>query len=145
MKNPRDILFGRHQNVAPKLDAIRREVVAELNNKGTKEQSWPVSFVSSLLCCSNQLWQELVWPCRRIWAGLAAAWILIFIINVSQRDGSQTVIAKSTPWAGVMMTFRDQQKLLDELLADRSPPMDAERPRIYLPKPRTENMELLAA
>ena len=32
------------------------------------------------------------------------------------------------------MTFRDQQKLLDELLADRSLPVDAERPRIYFTK-----------
>ncbi len=72
-------------------------------------------------------------------------WILIFIVNVSQYDGSQAVIAKSAPSAGVMMTFRDQQRLLDELLADRSLPVDAERPRIYLPKPRTETMELLTA
>ena len=29
MKTPREILLGRHQAVEPKLDAIRREVVAD--------------------------------------------------------------------------------------------------------------------
>ena len=145
MKTPRDILFAHHQTAEPKLDAIRREVMVGLNNKGTKEQSRPASLVSSLLGCSNKLWLELVWPCRRIWTGLAAVWILIFVVTVSQRDGSQTGIAKSSPPPEVMMTFRNQQKLLDELLADRSFPVEAELPRIYLPKPRTETMKLFTA
>ncbi len=33
MKTPRDILFARHQAAAPKLDAIRRSVLAGLNKK----------------------------------------------------------------------------------------------------------------
>jgi hypothetical protein len=145
MKTPRDILFARHQSAAPKLDVIRQEIVRELNNKETKEQSWPACFVSWLLDCSNKLWLELVWPCRRIWAGLATVWILICIINVSQRDVSQTATVKSPPAAGVMMTFREQEKLLNEIFADRSFSADAERPRIYSPKPRTETTELLTA
>jgi hypothetical protein len=145
MKTPRDILFTRHRAAAPKLDAIRREFVAELNNKKTKEQSRPASFVPSLLGFFDKLWRELVWPCRRIWAGLAAVWILIFMVNVSQRDGSQIITAKSSPSPELIMTFRDQQKLLNELFADRSLPVEAEQPRIYLPKPRTEIMKLLIA
>jgi hypothetical protein len=145
MKTPHDILFARHQAAAPKLDAIRQEVVGELNNKATKEQSGAVSLVASFLGCSNKLWLELVWPSRRIWTGLAAVWILIFIVNFSQRDGSQAMIAKSALTPEMLMTFRDQQNLLNELLADRSPPMDAERPRIFSPKPRTETTELLTA
>ena len=53
MKTPRDILFASHQAAAPKLNAIRRAVVNELNHQGTKEQSFPDSFVSSLLGCLN--------------------------------------------------------------------------------------------
>ena len=144
MKTPRDILFARHQAAAPKLDALRREVVRELNNKATKEQSRPASLVASFLGCSNKFWLELIWPCRRIWSGLAAVWILLFIVNFSQHDGSRVVIAKSTTM-GMMTTFRDQQKLLNELFADRSVPVEAERPRIFSPKPRTETMKLLTA
>jgi RNA polymerase sigma-70 factor, ECF subfamily len=145
MKTPRDILFTRHQAAAPKLDAIRRKVGAELNHEDPKAQSGAGNLMSWCRSGSKQLWRELVWPCRRIWAGLAAVWILVFIVNVSQRDGLQTVIAKSSPPTEVMMTFRDQQKLLNELFADRSLPAEAEQPRIYLPKPRTQTMKLLTA
>jgi hypothetical protein len=142
MKTPRDILLARHQATMPKLDALRRSVVAELNNKETKEQSFPASLVTSLLCCSNKLWQELVWPCRRTWAGLAAVWVVLALVNVTQRDGSPAVMAKSAPSTAILLTFRDQQKILNELFADRALPLDAERPRIFSPKPRTEAWEL---
>jgi hypothetical protein len=144
MKTPRDILFARHQTVAPKLDAIRCEVVAGLNHQDTKAQRGTINLVSWCLGGSNKLWLELVWPCRRIWAGLAAVWVLIFIVNFSQRDGSQMKMDKAAS-PEMMMTFRDQQKWLNELFADRSLPADAERPRIYSPKPRTETMQLLTA
>jgi len=143
MKTSREILFARHQSNAPKLDAIRREVVAGLNHQDTKAQSGAVNLVSWCLGGSNKLWLELIWPCRRIWSGLAAVWILIFIINFAQRDGSQDANAKSAPTAGVMMAFGEQEKLLNELLADRSLPVEADRPRNFTPKPRTETIRFL--
>ena len=143
MKSPRELLFARHQATLPKLDAIRHEVVAELNHQETKEQSFSSFLVASLLGCSNKLWRELVWPCRRIWTWLAAVWVLLFLVNFSQRDGSHSNFAKSPPSVPMMMTFRDQQKMLNELFADRSLPMEADRPRIYSPKPRTERSEVV--
>jgi hypothetical protein len=98
-----------------------------------------------LLGRSKKLWLELVLPCRRIWTGLAAVWILVFIVNVSQHDGSPDGNAKVAVSSAMTMTLRDQQKWLNELLADRSFATDAERPRMYLPKPRTETLELLTA
>jgi len=53
MKTPRDILLARHQAAAPKLDDIRCEVVRQLNNKETKEQSQAPFFVAWLLGCLN--------------------------------------------------------------------------------------------
>ena len=142
MKTPRDILFARHQAAAPKLDALRREVVRELNNQGTKEQSLAASFVPSLLGCSNKFWQELFFPSRRIWGGLAVVWILLFIINFSQRDNISSVTRKPVRSAEVMMSVQAQQRWLNELLADRSVPTDADRPRNFTPKPRTELTEI---
>jgi len=145
MKSPRDILLKQHRAAAPKLDAIRREVIRELNNQVTKEQSWPASLVTAILGCSNKCWGELVWPCRRIWAGLVAAWVLLLIVNLSQRDGAQSVMLKSPATMEMMTTFHDQEKILNDLLVDRSLPAEAERPRIYLPKPRTDNMKVSTA
>jgi hypothetical protein len=144
MKTPLEILLARHQPATPKLDALRRSVVAELNNQATKEQSLPASLVASFLGCSNKLWLELVFPCRRIWTGLAAVWVLLFIVNFSQRDSAHLVLAKPAT-AGMMMSYRDQQKLLNELFADRSPPADAEPPKTFSPKPRTETLNIFAA
>jgi hypothetical protein len=146
MKTPRDILFARHQDAVPKLDAIRQSTVAAVCDRRTSaDYAQERRSQTAATAVLRTLWRELIFPCRRIWAGLAAIWILIFIVNFPQRDSSQTMITKSSPSPEIMMTFRDQQKLLDELLADRSIPTDAERPRIFSPKPRTEIRELLTA
>jgi hypothetical protein len=138
MKTPRDFLFARHQSAAPKLDAIRREVVGELNNKETKEQSRPASLVSSSLCCFKTFWNELIFPCRRIWTGLAAVWILIFVVNFSQRDPSEMMARKSSPPSPEMiLTFRQQEILLAELIGQNEP-QAAEPPKIFSPRPSSE-------
>jgi len=142
MKTARETLLARHHAAVPKLDAIRRKVLAELNHQDTKAQSWTTRFVSSCLGGSNKLWLELVWPCRRIWTGLAAVWILLFIVNFSQRDVAQVRVVKSSSPTAMMTTFRDQQKILNELFADRSLPAEADRPKIFSPKPRSESMRL---
>ena len=144
MKTPRDILLARHQAAAPKLDAIRHAVMAELNNQETKEQSRQASFVASLLGCPNKLWQELIWPARRIWAGLATVWVLIFIINFSQRDNVSSVTGKPVRTVEMSMSLQEQQHWMNELFADRSSLPDADRPRNSTPRPRTEVCETAA-
>lgn len=144
MKTPRNILFSRHQAAASKLDIIRRSVVGQLNNQGTKEPSFPASFVSWLLHCPNKLWQELVWPSRRIWAGLAAIWIGILIVNISQREHSPTMAMKSEPSPQMILSFRQQEKLLAELIGPNEPVV-AEPPKVVGPRPRSELcLEILA-
>jgi len=139
MKTPREILLEHHQAAAPKLDAIRQSVVSEeLNNKATKTQSSVSSFVPSLLCCSNNVWLELIWPSRRIWAGLAAVWVLIFVFNFSQRDPAELMARKSPPPSPEMiLTFRQQERLLAELIGPNET-QAAEPPKPFLPRPRSE-------
>jgi hypothetical protein len=142
MKTPREILFARHQTAAPKLDTIRREVMAAgLNNQATKEQSLLV-LVSSFLCCSKtvsrKFWDELIWPCRRIWTGLAAVWILIFVFNFLQRDPSELMAKKLPPPSPEMiLAFRQQERLLAELIG-QTETRASEPPKPFLPQPRSE-------
>lgn len=144
MKTPREILLAQHRAAEPKLDAIRRAVVAgALNSKATKEQSWAQSLVAWFLGGSNTLWRELILPSRRVWARLAAVWVLIIAANVSQRDHSTAAMMKASSGPAIM-TFRDQQKLLNELLADRAVPVVAEKPQSFSPKPRSEIVETVA-
>jgi len=143
MKTPREILLARHQAAAPKLDAIRREVVevaADVNRR--KQSVRELTFAATLANTIRLLFLELIWPCRRIWAGLVSVWILILAANVSLREHSPAIIITG-PSSEMMMTLKDQQKILAELLTDYSVTRDADRQKIFAPKPRTEGMEIL--
>jgi hypothetical protein len=134
MKTPRDVLFARHQNAAPKLDAIRHEVVAELNHQDTKAQSLTINLVSWCLGGLNKFWLELVWPCRRIWTGLAAIWILILAVNLSQRAPAELMARKNPTSPEMILTFQQQEMLLAELTGQNKP-QAAERPKTFSPRP----------
>jgi hypothetical protein len=135
MKTPREILLERHRAVGPKLDAIRSAVVAGLNHEATKEQTGTNFMAVWLLGCAERLWQELFLPSRRVWSGLAAAWVSIVVVNFAERDPAPSGKAAAAP---VMMNLADQQRLLNELFADRTPAADADREKTFSPKPRTE-------
>ena len=145
MKTPREILLTRHRAVDPKLDVIRREVVEVAANVNRRKQ--PVrelTFAAALANVIKLSFLELIWPCRRTWAGLAAVWMALFIFNVSQRDPSELAARKLPPPSPeAIMAWRQQEKLLAELIGP-SAPSDAEQRKIFLPKPRTENTETVA-
>jgi len=111
-----------------------------LNNQETKEQSRPASLVASLLGRSNKLWLELIWPCRRIWTGLAAVWVLLFIVDFSQRDNVSGATGQPARSGEVIMSLQAQQRWMNELLADRSAPPETDRSRNFAPKPRSETL-----
>jgi hypothetical protein len=144
MKTPREILLERHRAVEPKLDAIRREVITdELNNPATKEQRFGFELVSWFIGRSKNVWQELILPSRRVWAGLTAIWILIVAVNFSLRDSSPAGKISAAPV--MMMSFQEQQRMLNEIFADRSQPSEADRPKNFPVKPRTETIRIFNA
>jgi anti-sigma factor RsiW len=90
-------------------------------------------------------WREVIWPWRRVWAGLAVVWLGIFAGNVSLPGPEPALSAKASPRSQEMlMSFRDQQRILAELLPDLVAVQDADRQRPYLPKPRTERAPVMA-
>jgi hypothetical protein len=139
MKTPREILLERHRSAAPKLDAIRREVVevaADVNRR--KQPVRELTFAAALANAIRLSFRELVWPCRRTWAALAAVWIALFIFNASQRDKSELAALKLPPPSPEMiLTFRQQEKLLAELIGPNEP-QAVEPPKPFLPQPRSE-------
>ena len=141
MKTPREILLAQHRAAEPRLDELRRTVVAnELRHQNSKAQNWMSSFWAAFREVPNTLWRELVFPCRRLGAGLAAIWMAIAAINISLCDHSPAPIEKSSS-PSKTMAFRDRRELLNAMLDDRSAPLTAEPPRILSPKPRTEITE----
>jgi hypothetical protein len=129
MKTPREVLFERHWAARPKLDAIRHKVVGQASslsqNKKSETGKMPVL---------RLLWRELIFPSRRIWAGLAAVWLLLLVVNLSQRDHSQVAMAKASTPAETVASFQQQQELLAQLIGPNEPVV-AEPQKKYVPRP----------
>jgi len=132
MKTPREILLARHKATEDKLDEIRRTLISELNNEGTKEQS----FVTLFLCCSQNLWRELILPRPRAWAGVAALWILIFTLKLSTQDTSP-VAANKTAWSPEEFAELKQQKAFFGELAGLPQLPKVRPPKAISPRPRS--------
>jgi hypothetical protein len=142
MKTPREILFGRHQAIELKLDTIRQSTVAAVcdrraSTNAAHERRSQTAATTALLT----LWRELFFPCRRIWTGLAAVWILIFTVNFSLRDDTGGGAGKTVQSVEIIMSLQAQQRWMNELFADRLTPPDADRPRNFTPKPRSEKFQ----
>ncbi|NOS72589.1 MAG: hypothetical protein HOP33_22045 [Verrucomicrobia bacterium] len=84
------------------------------------------------------LWRELVWPCRRTWAGLAATWLVLTVFNFMHADHTE-VVARNTPPPSpeVLMVLKQQYLLLAEL-TERNQLRAADRPKTVPPRPRSQ-------
>jgi len=125
MKTPRELLLARHANAQPKLDALRQRVVADHTGAGITEAAARPGILA-------QLWMELFWSCRRAWLGLASAWVLILILNLTAGPAATSVtdLANRTPpTAEIRLALAEQARLRAELLgADERPPTQARKP-----------------
>jgi anti-sigma factor RsiW len=84
-------------------------------------------------------WRELIWPCRRTWAGLAAAWIGIAVLNLSHSDHRKIVAAKSTAPPGEMrLVWQEQRSVLAEIIGPGLSLSHAEPPRRPNNQPRSQ-------
>src|SRR6266850_14918 len=86
-RTPREILFERHRDAEGRLDAIRERVlVQELAATGAGAMHGSRDVAQILVRLPVRIWTELFWPCRRIWAGLAAAWLVIMAVNLQSLE-----------------------------------------------------------
>jgi len=90
-------------------------------------------------------WEELFFAPRKVWAGMAAAWLVALILNLSIGAEPVAQMAKQPvePTPEAMQMVQEQQRLREKLLGvgvaavELSP---ADRPRDGL-KPRSERCE----
>lgn len=113
MKTPRDLLLERHHAAQPRLNALRRAVVAEhVGGPALEPDVPPPDFFS-------RLWEELFWSCRRAWVGLATVWIVILGLQLATREPVESKAAAARPEvasSAVQMVLREQRQLRAELL-----------------------------
>ena len=101
----------------------------------------PASWLSTI----NSRLSALLWPHPKAWAGLAAVWVGILVLNLSQRDQSPGAAEKfSPPTPEVMAELRQQKLLFAELMGSPQTP-DADRRKNVPPGPRSERVAMLTA
>jgi hypothetical protein len=91
-----------------------------------------------------KLWSELFMPCRRTWAGLAAAWVAILLFNLTHADRHHQGAAISTAQGQEMrLVFQEQQRILVELVGPAQPEPPVAPPRREEQHPRSEIQSLM--
>ena len=135
MKTPREVLLSRHRHVEPKLDEMRSSIAAR--PAVAPYQRLPVGLDRRASRVVFILWRELIWPCWRVWAGLACAWALIIALNLAAYEPATRVAGKTAPLSREELRALSEQRLL---LAELIEPMPetAETPQSKPPGPRSE-------
>jgi hypothetical protein len=140
MKTPREVLLKRHQGAERKLDLLRQEAISTMLLTAEREIAQRAGKARPLL---NRLWitawEELVRPSRYAWAGMAAAWLALIVVNGTLKEPRRVSERySSADKAAVVQSFIEERKLLAELLQAegkpaRVPPEPAPSPRSEIP------------
>jgi hypothetical protein len=134
MKTPIEILFERHRGATPKLDTVRRTVIAgltqaqpldatEVSSQPDKLRSGPASF------------RDFVLSIRWHLAGIGAAWILVMLLNLEHSPTPVPDAARaSKPSSGELLTaWRENRRQILELMelpvVEQTPPASAPQRR----------------
>jgi hypothetical protein len=130
----------RRQTLRPIPSEWRAEILDTTNS--TARRSEVKTARSNWLSTFNHQLSTILWPHPNAWAGLAAAWILIFAVDFSTRDTTPVVAEKAAPPSPeVVAELKQQQRMLAELIGANQV-REAELPR-FLPLPRSERVEIL--
>ena len=119
--------------------AVQARLVETIASVGRPESVRPFPPKKVLLEC----WQQLIWPSRHIWTGLATVWILLLVANLSMQDHSPTALAKASPAPEIIMTWRQQERLLTELIGPDETALEAGDTVLAATQQRTAGLEIL--
>jgi hypothetical protein len=139
----------RRQPMKPVPAEWRAEILAaarDARGGASAERRQQVSLVGGFLpkAATRAWFQNLFWPHPKAWAGLAAVWVLILVLNFSSHDTAPVVAEKTAPPSPEMVAqLRQQQRMLAELIGSREP-ADADRSKTLAPQPRSGRTILAA-
>ncbi len=131
MKTPRDILLSRHRAAGPALDAIRERVLA--GELGRRETAGETSTEPGWLALA---WQQLVLPCRAVWAGLGVAWVVICLLWLATAEPARIAPSTAPRRNGDSRAQLKQQWLLRAELLDIATVRP--QPPVAVPGPHSE-------
>ena len=124
------------------------ETFAKVEPSQAAQASWAKDF-SAALAPARSVWPEalssvldwckdMVWPCRRIWTGLAVVWLALLMVNVSQRGPSRTEAKRgSRPSPEMVRAYLEHEGFLVEM-SRPARKREVEPPKPLMPEPRSE-------
>jgi hypothetical protein len=131
MKTPREIILGRHQAAEASLDAIRQQVLS----RELPPRPQPVEQLPSGAWLTT-LWDQLVLPCKRAWAGFGFAWVVILLLQAtSSNPMSKPSLPSGKPSLDDRAQLREQWQLRAEMLGTATPDLANSGP---VPGPQSE-------
>jgi hypothetical protein len=133
----------RLQQVAPRKipSAWREEILTAAQQAKASRHHSPTTHPGLCAFLIQQL-SILTRPQRAAWAGLGAAWIVIFLLNNAANDDSAPRISQRTvPTSPEMQEVLQQQRQLLAELTDRPERREPQRPKSIAPGPRSERRE----
>ena len=138
MKTPREILFERHRQAGPRLDAVRQKALGMLPPSRGADAIQPRRSERLLVqAVLRKVWRELIWPSRRAWAGMAALWLAVLAANLEMKAAFPAAPAlRSAHSRELIQSFAEQRRLLTELVRPVHPPPAA--PARPSNRPRSE-------
>jgi hypothetical protein len=115
-----------------------RQIPSEWRQQILANAASDVAVRPSLISIIHSQISALLWPSPKAWIGLAGVWVLIFAIQFESRNHTPMVAMVSKPSrTEAVITFKDQQKILAELM-NNSEPRDVDRPRHIPNQPHSE-------
>ena len=93
MKTPREVLLQRHQSVTPRLDAIRRDVVADMTASPDRESQRSIA---------TRFLSEFLLPLRWHLATMSALWLLAALLSIDRASTAPQTAKANSPSAQVV-------------------------------------------
>jgi hypothetical protein len=99
----------------------------------------PLARRSGAKAARPSLLSAILWLQPKAWAALGCVWILIFALHAASRGNSPMLAQASAPKsANMMITLKDREQTLVELIGNNNSAKDADKPRRLNPPPRSE-------
>ena len=113
MKTPREVLLATHKPIEPRLDSLRRDVVARISNSSTPAPRAPHTDAGLL---GDGTWLAMLRMLRWHLAGLSGVWMLIVVLRASggAGDTSPPVADQPASSRSVIFSLRENRRQILE-------------------------------
>jgi hypothetical protein len=104
---------------------------------GSTRDHHPGSVLTAFLRLRTQV-VTLLWPSPKVWASLAAIWLLLAVANRALFNPAEpSVNSGAQPFAGSVAAWKEQARILAELMQPAEPPSTAASSSAK-PRPRSQ-------